>query len=569
MKRNKSSLKKLCCALLSACLCVGGLAACGNPFVKETEKVNTSQVQLYVGAFAQGFGRVWIDEAARRFEEKYKDKSYTEGTKGVQVFVDPVKIGTGMIDEVQNSRVEVIFNENIDYYTWIKRGLVKDISSIVTADMESVGESGQTIEKKMNGNLKDYFAYTDGKYYGMPFYEATYGLQYDIDVFADNDLFMDKNGQFTLASQDDPNASAGPDGDYTTTVDNGLPATFSEFYALCATIKSKGMLPINWNGAYPVYVSRFLQSMAAYIDGYDEAVRKYTYTGDGKVVTSFSGNTPQITTKSISEANGYELTGSVGNYYALQFLQDIIDKKYYNESKAGSQEYSHLSAQDDFVLNKNVQTNSIRQDVAMLIDGTWFLNEAMGTLNDVAVRKPEGGADVRRFGLMPLPRPDAYADPIPYTYLDSNLAACMVSAQTDDSKMELVKDFLLFLHTDDEMRKFTVSTSTLLGYDYLDGWDVSQTEITPYGEQLIAVRRQVGEQVVYPMSNNRLYANNIEALYLNETTYFSAKIGRSELRLPVSAMIDNKITAKAYFEGMQVFHSAEWWRENFRMYYEA
>ena len=571
--RKKIAKRKSKLGIIAMCLTMavvmGTTVGCvKNPFISGNEEEDSTKTQIYVGTLNQGFGKAWLEEAAARFTELKKDESYESGKKGVQIFVDSLNIGNQIIGSVSNERSEIIFNESIDYYAWVQRGLVKDITKYVKSDLSEYGdEAGSTIESKLYSSAKDYYLY-EGKYYGIPFYESTFGVIYDIDVFSDNNLFMDKNGEFALSSQSDPNASAGPDGDASTVIDNGLPATYSEFFALCDKIKKNSKLqPFTWNGQYPLYLSRMVQSMSMYLDGYTQSQSKFKLSGTINTIDSFDQSTPVVTEKTITKDNGYETFASEGMYYALEFLQGLYDGKYYVEEYLNSNAYSHLSAQNDFVTNNTKTTsNSIKRDVAMLVDGTWFMNEAAGTLTALAKRDPEAGANERRFGLMPLPHPDGWESK-KYTYLDTNFASCFVTAQTADWKMDLIGEFLKFLHSDAELRKFTESTSTLRGFDYVTDWDTSSANLTPYAQQLISLRKYIGDEVVYPISSNQLYANNITVLCTELTDVFSATIGNNTYNNPFTAMSGgSKISARSYFNGMKNYHNASWWKKTFGSY---
>lgn len=571
--RKKITKRKSKLGIIAMCLTMavvmGTTVGCvKNPFISGNEEEDSTKTQIYVGTLNQGFGKAWLEEAAARFTELKKDESYESGKKGVQIFVDSLNIGNQIIGSVSNERSEIIFNESIDYYAWVQRGLVKDITKYVKSDLSEYGdEAGSTIESKLYSAAKDYYLY-EGKYYGIPFYESTFGVIYDIDVFSDNNLFMDKNGEFALSSQSDPNASAGPDGDASTVIDNGLPATYSEFFALCDKIKKNSKLqPFTWNGQYPLYLSRMVQSMSMYLDGYTQSQSKFKLSGTINTIDSFDQSTPVVTEKIITKDNGYETFASEGMYYALEFLQGLYDGKYYVEEYLNSNAYSHLSAQNDFVTNNTKTTsNSIKRDVAMLVDGTWFMNEAAGTLTALAKRDPEAGANERRFGLMPLPHPDGWESK-KYTYLDTNFASCFVTAQTADWKMDLIGEFLKFLHSDAELRKFTESTSTLRGFDYVTDWDTSSANLTPYAQQLISLRKYIGDEVVYPISSNQLYANNITVLCTELTDVFSATIGNNTYNNPFTAMSGgSKISARSYFNGMKNYHNASWWKKTFGSY---
>ncbi|MFR6640367.1 MAG: hypothetical protein ACLUSP_02670 [Christensenellales bacterium] len=51
------------------------------------------------------------------------------------------------------------------------------------------------------------------------------------------------------------------------TDDDGLPATYDEFFALCDKMKSEGVTPICWNGLAVEYLTDFAKSLAADYDG--------------------------------------------------------------------------------------------------------------------------------------------------------------------------------------------------------------------------------------------------------------------------------------------------------------
>lgn len=555
-------LKKYGVCLLSVCCFSSCLTGC-NLFVEEGEEVDTAKMQLYIGNFNQGFGKDWLDNAADRFTEWAKNKHYSEDTTGVQLHVDDIQIGSAIVNSLSNIRSEIIFNESIDYYTWVRKGNLVDITDIVESDMGEVGEQEQTIYGKMYPSAQDFYRYTDGKIYGIPFHESTYGIIYDIDVFKKNALFMDKNGGFTLRSQTDVNASAGPDGDSSTTVDNGLPATFSEFYGLCDTMVQKGLQPFTWTGKNNNYTSRFIQSMSAYLDGYEESRIKYDLKGVSKnVITSFNGDTPVVNAETeIKDNNGYLMTGTTGMYYALEFFRNIIvktyeEEHYYNRTNLMSQAYDHMDAQDAFVRN-GVKG---REDIAMLIDGVWFLNEAKGTFDAISVGDPSKGASQRQFGLMPLPHPDEWKG-MKFTYLDTNQTLCGVTKKATEEKKELIKDFIQFLHTDTELQAFTETTSTLRGFDYLSDYNTENENLTPFAKQLVSVKQAIGDDVIYPISTNALYANHTTQLFASDTIVFSSTVNKTTWNEPIRAF-ESGVSAAEYLTGLHRFHDETWWKNN-------
>ena len=118
----------------------------------------------------------------------------------------------------------------------------------------------------------------------------------------------------------------------------------------------------------------------------------------------------------------------------------------------------------------------------------------------------------------------------------------------------------------EECAKRGARLSTLRGYKYLDGYDVSDnnTKATPYAKQLISLRQQIGDRVIYPISSNTVYANNSNKMFYDELRFFSSKIDNTTATLPWSSMTgSNKVSAKRYFEGMMAFHSQSDWNTNY------
>ena len=72
-------------------------------------QVDTTKAQLYIANYNGGFGTEWLTNAAKRFEEKYKDVEFLPGTKGVQILISNSKTsGDTWISTADSS-----INENI------------------------------------------------------------------------------------------------------------------------------------------------------------------------------------------------------------------------------------------------------------------------------------------------------------------------------------------------------------------------------------------------------------------------------------------------------------------------
>lgn len=169
---------------LFALLCVAVMASAALPLsgcrrTDDVKELDENKTQLYVGTLDQGVGKGWLQLVADRFEEAFADYELN-GKTGVQVHVEGLDRATSLINNFKRERVEVVFNEGVDYETWVNKGLILDVTDAVSgknSDLSVYGDpKGTTIESKMDKNAAEYYKTDDGKYYAIPFYEDTNGI---------------------------------------------------------------------------------------------------------------------------------------------------------------------------------------------------------------------------------------------------------------------------------------------------------------------------------------------------------------------------------------------------------
>lgn len=379
MMKILTVLLALTCAIMPVVGCGGG-------------GVEKNKTQLYIGNYNQGFGQAWLDAAAKRFEEQYADVSFEKGKTGVQVVIEDVEVSNNLYQSIKNSRSEVIFNEMADYFQWAKSGKVLDITDVVSgenASLEKYGDAaGVTIESKMYDSAIDYYRYNN-KYYGVPFYETYIGIMYDIDMWAERGYYIKDNagGKYTW-TKNVAEAWAGQDGEKGTS-DDGLPITYDDFYALCARIKNSGEIAIAWSGKSNTgYSSALLDALHADYEGREQMSLNYTLEGTATNVVDkiANGKVTVKTVEGVTAQTGYNLYRQAGRYYALNFFEHIMDGGYYSDKIFNKQTVTHLDAQNFFVIKNKFGGTSIGQDVAMLIEGTWWYNEAAGAFKSIENR---------------------------------------------------------------------------------------------------------------------------------------------------------------------------------------
>jgi hypothetical protein len=242
-----------------------------------------------------------------------------------------------LVQNLAGSSQEVFFTEAVNYYDLKDRGLLYDISKAVTQPLNyefvdgstAEGEETVTVESKMRDVHKDYFKADDGKYYGIPFYEANYGIVYDVALFEKNNLY------FAAAGQGDAkgfvkNASTprsnGPDGKPSTS-DDGLPATYDDFFKLCDQMVSKNITPINWGGKTPEYVNALAECLQIDYEGAENMRVAYTSSGTAEhlVKNINADGTVELYSEEITPETGYlPWTKQAGRYYALSFVERLL-----------------------------------------------------------------------------------------------------------------------------------------------------------------------------------------------------------------------------------------------------
>lgn len=580
MKTTKKLL-----ATTMALLSLGTCVAC-NPFEGNNgdgTKIDTSKSQLYVSNYNGGYGTEWLNEVQTRFEETYKDVSFEKDKVGVQLVIRSDKDGyrgKELYEGFQGNRNEVFFSEKIAYYDFVNSNYLLDISDVMydgqdgTAKYNTTDPNAdtKTIASKLNDVQLNYLT-KDGKVYAVPHYVGINGITYDIDLFDVNKLYFKKN---SVASEDyalDKEAnggfqgtvaytnlagerSAGPDG-YHGTYDDGLPATYDEFFTLCAYMQNlKGIQPFTISGQYSdAYITSLLSALTGDYEGYDQTMLNYTFDGTAKnlITVSQNGITPDATDTEIENSNGYELSRQAGKYYALQFLEGI--KNYFDNSSKADED-SHVAAQTRYL-----RSSYKGESIAFLIEGNWWENEATSTFNAMAKDDDSYSKMNRRFGFLPLPKATNEQIGQGQTLVDNLYGFAFISKNIDAAKIELAKTFLKFCYSDYSLVKYTETTGTLKALNYeMDA--ASQAKLSEYGRQLWSLYTAETTKVVYQFSQNRLYLANQSNLELK--SLFQTNLGTGAF----TSIVKNGVKAKAYFEATVSFNSKTNWANKYGSYFE-
>lgn len=565
-------LKNKIAAVLACVAAVTPLTACGGETVEGEEKIDTSRTQIYVYNFNGGYGTEWITSLKKRFEAEHATESFEEGKTGVQVMVNNKKTGMGDISsQILSNKEEIYFSEYSYYYTLKADNLLADISSVVKNPV-GYGET-KSIESKLSAEQKSFFGVSESDgthYYALPHYAGYSGLIYNVDLFDEEGYYFAKTPSGSslddkFVSKQNPKKSAGPDG-VENTADDGLPATYDEFFQLCDYIAAGGATPLVWNGFdYNNYLNLFVQALQADYEGVEQSMLNYNQgngVANNKATTlaTVSGGTVTIdpTPTPITDSNAYELARQAGKYYGLSFVEKLVKTDKYHNNKAFNTAYSHMNAQEDFLYAGH---DGKTKPIAMLCDGVWWEMEAYSTFDDmVATYGKDMSKENRNFGFMPLPKAttakveEAASAPenAKYTLHDGIYSLCFMKKNVAEWKKPLLEEFLKFAHTDASLRDFTVVTDTVKAFNYDMGADYEK--LTPFGKSLVDLKAR--SQVVYPYSNSAKYVNN-SATFMTHNQFFSRLDGANK-QYCAQQFHESNTTAETWFNGMKSYYESTW-----------
>lgn len=491
-------------ALVLGLIMTVSIVGCGNGGfggVRSDVELDDSKTTVVVGNWNGGVGDEWLTTAIKKFEEKYADYSFEDGKKGVQVILgsnNKTTVGGTSLKELigtEGCHDDIFFTEGVDYQWWAKSGKMLDITEYVKEPLKEFGED-KSIVDKMNEDILGSMT-VDGKIYALPFWVGTYGMVYNATLFDEKEWYIAEDGSYTNA---DGKLGKGPDGQ-AGTYDDGMPATYDEFFALLNQIKSDNSTPILWPGGSQDYLMWLIGEMAAENMGYDQFMMNYTFSGEAELVkldtVNYETMEYETETVTITDENGYELGRQPGLLHAVKFAEHLFrDTSLYDANKCMSGSYKIAQSQLDFIRNTTI---SSKKDFAILIDGTWWENEATAAFEETYGTNATKYDAEMDYKLMPLPKATAELVGTENLMISPLNAFCFIKSDIAEEKKEAAIKFLQFVHTDDQMTEFTKITGLTKAYDY----EIDEEGLTSFGKSVLEAAEN--SRIVYPMSNNKVY----------------------------------------------------------------
>ena len=529
---------------------------------------------LNVYSFTGGYGEDWLNALEERYKkERAGDKITVNGVEydGV-TFKNTKKKETLSVLAPKGEQYDVWFQEQVPYNTFVGENVFKDMTDVLTEPNDYDG--GKTIESKMSEEQKDYYM-RDGKYYGVPHYAGYVGIVYNKAMFDKKDLYFAKdydksylkdNPLLCMIFEKDDARTPGPDG-IEGTIDDGLPTTYDEFYAVCDLLSSTNK-PMSWSGKHRHgYLGWFLQSLSASNESLSQAILNYTFDGTLESLISVTeevDGSPVITeaddvvlTASNAKTDGWKVASQRGKYWALDFLETIVDNGWYTSNSFLDVD-EQTAAQIAFVEGNAINST---ERPAMLVDGSWWEMEAKASF----LAQEQGGVENPRdnYGWFPLPCIDeadaqARADAIKeggkgYVLTDVMNSLCFIGAQVSEEVYAIAKDFVQFAYSDESLAEFSIITDTTKAVQYTMT-DDQLAQMSAYGRSLLDMQGKAN--IVSAFSKNEFFQKN-ETMLVDYMTLFDANIGGDLYQIPVNEF-KKGVSATTYFNGLIKQYEIKW-----------
>ena len=544
-------------------LCLAMVATLCTVFVgcrNTGENVDPTKTQIYVTGYDGGNGKAFMESWAAKFTELNKDKSFEPGKTGVQIFVGVSTTVTGdsFKTQVRSNFNDIFFTEDINYYEYMNQNALLDITDIVTTPLSEYGET-KSIEDKLYPVTKDFFKTSADKYYGLPLFEPYTGFVYDIDVFDDYGFYIGRN--FDAAKNTgyvfaDELKSAGPDGTFDTW-DDGFPATYDEFFKLLEYIKKENVTPLIWTGQHQAYSNWNATSLWVDYEGEEQMRLNFTFDGTATslVTANDDGTTTPIADTPISAANATELAKQAGRYEAIDFMRRLVKSGNYHKDSF-SPMLSHTGAQREFLYSKR------NTSIAIMLESSWWENEATGVFTEMAKNNPNDAKLKRNLGFMPLPKANAAkveearlsvaAGGKSQTVFARGEAMGFIKSNVPANRLEAVKAFFRFCHTDAMLVDFSQVTNMSLMFDY-DLTAEQQAGMTTFGRSLL--EHKANSNVIFGSANSDIYHKNAGDLLNSRNLWFST-VSSQNYKFISNYYKDNSTAGtKAYFDGIAAYYA--------------
>ena len=424
-------MKKFILALLIATLSCS-FVGCGQD--DEYEQYGDKE-EIRATVYWGEFGYQWLKDIANEWNENTDSNYY------IKVTGDSY-LASSIISHLKSgSSYDLYVCSDSGFQTVFNTGLLEDLSDLLP---KSPDNNGVTVADKLP-SYKTWRNLAGGneKMYMLPYAISPTGLIFDYQKFYDNGwLMLDEDG--TVA--------AGKDG-IKGTYDDGQPTTWAEFDKLIQKINMTTNEVFCYMGATnPEYVNNVAYAyLAQYLgeEGYQAFLKHDTA---GKEVKMSDGSM-----RAFDITEGYLTTEMDGMKQMLSFVKNYFLNSSYVANKALTDPSYGVDAS---------HTSFINGDAAYILEGNWWENGARSLIESYQSfgGYAYGEGDYR---YLLLPAIDGQAtESHKSVYFSQSGGSLVVPYSKDRDKIAAIKDFLLFLLKNDNLKKVTIDTGLIWNYKY-------------------------------------------------------------------------------------------------------
>lgn len=521
MKRNK----KWIVGLLSMALLATPLAGCG--ILNRDSDIDPNKTQIYMSAYDGGNGVEWLQTFAKEWSATNDD---------YQVIVSPEKLSTPEIIATIQSGASSKTTPSIylagdpNYQQLIYQGRLENLEGLLE---EEIDKDGGKLKDKIGSSADSYSEWkqTMSKggegLYMLPFFDNIGVMVFDYEDFvnkgyltpAKNDsgtkeqltaqgvtFSVSQTGQLEVTGYtgSDPYfnykvgdliLTAGKDGRFGT-YDDGQPVTESEFALMVNKIvaenpKSRAFM---WTSMYSGYLDMLIAAISAQYLGAEEHETYFSLNGpitiDGKV-------------ENVTRETGYKVYGNDGFRKAMEFIGTYIHNPKYGFDQSINGSISHTEAQSYFIYNYQMKAEGLEYG-NILVDGEWFENEARPAFKEI---EEEGrGFGAREYRTLLLPKFEGQKSPDNVSAVGGmSNGGFIVPKQSDAKKLAAIKEFLLYILKDEQLRRYTVTSGTTAAYRY-ELSPEQYAQLTPFAQNSYQIH-QDREHIFVSRYNYRATTN--------------------------------------------------------------
>ena len=549
--------KKVMSGAICTSVAIGNVFAVGCGIRDSGEKRDPNKIQIECAIADVGMGTEWLYNLKARFE-----KDYPKAQVMINVVTTELE-STSVASTLASYDYDVLFtNTGIASMEGVD-GLTMDLTDLVTKKAyDSQGnyvKEGGTVS--IEDRLQSYEGYLDSvvkkdangnnTYLTMPYYIAPYGCWYDVDLFETEGYFelgyAGLDGEF--GTEDDTWGADGEEG----TFDDNLPATFTDYKTLIETIAADGYTPFTWSGLHSWMRTFYLELVYMNYEGIDEYSLNWTLEG----VDS------QADIGTVTLEDSYKLINQDGRKAMLKIADFMTSSSEYFSGDAFKSAQTHLEAQHDFL--GSVQRQGAKQ-IAMILDGAWWENEAKSYMNEMAGEKGAKYAHgARRFGYLPVPHFEADETiGMAEQTNTKNVLRCgrvadlLVNKKAEKAtaeKQAMLEDFLLYMQSHDSLVDFSKTTGVIRPIEaYFTKNDTDQFTY-------------MAQQVYGLINTSDLFTPSLEMT--NNAVKYSAgsdwmvgsKVGEKLYNEPMLAFAESNVTVAQYLAGQKVRYDEESWNK--------